>query len=144
MVKQYTMADIKELPTDPVVRHAVIRKIVSVPNFICLEGKPVLSELTKMFDPENLFYLTGDEGIIAFLQIVPDESAEYTATFWDQKLKGKEEVSTQLIHAIKDRLNLKYVFCKVDIKRPTLIAFAKRVGFSLYETEPDWVYMRME
>jgi hypothetical protein len=93
-----------------------------VTNFLPKEN-PVAPFVVR----ENLFFEVDDVGLIAIVPV--DEALAHAhITFWDGRLRGREELCTAVadwVHYVSQRL----LFTVIPETHEKVLAFCKRVGF---------------
>jgi hypothetical protein len=100
----------------------VAQKLAKVPNFLSAQNP-----LHVFVDPENTIYEIDDVGIIA---ILPLDRATLHAhmTFWDGRLRGRENVCRYLATFITG-LTKKQLITGVPEENKIVLAFVLRAGF---------------
>jgi hypothetical protein len=84
--------------------------------------------MAEIIDPRTLIVLVDDVGA---LFAIPDSltSAHVHISFWDRRLRGREQLCRQLAQMVLRQYGFHYLYTAIPARLRTVIAFAKRVGF---------------
>lgn len=103
---------------------AAVSKLAEVPNF--LDQSDLFG---VFFRPDTIFFEVDDVGMLGIADMQYGQSASVHITFWDKRLRGREELCQKLADWITAIANLQFVWTVVPISSRAVLAFAKRIGF---------------
>lgn len=98
-------------------------KMQRVPNFL-----PTDNPISIFVNPFNLFFEVDDVGLVAVCPFGNHE-AHVHVTFWDRRLRGREAICRVLAEWVVEQFGY-HLQTVIPADRVTVIAFAKRVGFT--------------
>lgn len=109
----------------------VIKLSEGVPNLF--SGQTCFQSIDNLYDPEKLYFLVDDVGIIA---AVPDGlgAAHVHITFWDKRLRGRETLCKGVARWLLENMNLMVLWTAIPYASRATLAFAKRLGFKERES----------
>lgn len=81
--------------------------------------------------PRGLIWEVDDVGLICFSDIHPGHSATFHPTFWDRRIRGREQLMKDMIKYVMILYELRRVSSIVPVYNKPTMAAAERVGFSL-------------
>ncbi len=96
----------------------------AVRNFL-----PEKNPLGFMLEPNTILYLVDDVGVLAAVDIVRGYHAHAHITFWDGRLRGREELTRLIAFRVMDECELNILWTAVPSEARVAVAFARRVGF---------------
>ena len=115
----------------------IVDKVVRVPNFLFKQLELTYSELLNY---ENALYQIDDAGIV-FFKPRPPFTAEVHITFWDGRLRGREEICREIGRdfLIQRGIREGRFVTAVPHDRKAVIAFARRIGFKVSLSQDERV-----
>lgn len=126
-----------KMPRDLKLWLEVQDKMNEVNNFL---SKSMVVNTEMLLDEKNQFYLIDDVGVAVVLPY-KEHSAHVHITFWDRRLRGKEELMKKLAEHCMAESDLQYLFTAIPTKAGAVIAFAKRVGFKIQHHSGDHLWL---
>ena len=82
------------------------------------------------------FYLVDDVGLLCFDPFQPGK-AHVHVTFWDRRLRGREELCRQMCLMLMEWSNVQLVLTAIPLDARVVRAFAIRVGFKPWKVLGD-------
>lgn len=120
---------VKTMTTDPRQVLVVYDSLKLVTNYLAKEKQLEPTALISLLDPRFLHLLVDDVGIIAVYPELPHPAAHVHITFWDKRLRGREELCRETARRVMQTLSLKYLWTAIPDGARATAAFARRVGF---------------
>jgi hypothetical protein len=114
---------VRMMPRDIAHLIEVVDKMQQVPNFL-----PKHNPIEPMFSDSTLFFEVDDVGMIAVVPTHYAKVAHCHITFWDKRLRGREQLCRNLCEVVRGLCKYSLLVA-IPEDRPTVIEFAKRVGF---------------
>lgn len=127
-----------EMPRDIRLWQDILRQMQTVPNFL---AKSDYENTRAFLDERNQFYLIDDVGIAAVFPQRWFQAAHVHITFWDRKLRGRENLCRLLCDYVKTKYELDHLFTVIPVDSKTVLAFAKRIGFQDKSADRDFSYL---
>lgn len=94
--------------------------------------KSMKAFVEALSQPRNLFYEVGEGlGLVTILDVEPRLTGSLKATFFDRKLRGKEQVVQEIARSVFDELKLERLTAYEPSRRETTCNFLMRCGFKL-------------
>lgn len=112
----------------------VWNKMKDVPNFAGALGAEALKENEVV---------TIDSIGAGLLDDRHEGYARVHVTFWDKRLRGRELLSRRIVLWWMEKYSLGFIYSVVPLQSRTVIAFAKRVGFSELGTKDGHLFLIM-
>lgn len=104
-------------------------QVKGMPNFVTAHPEEFTHEsMLWLFLPEVKIYLIDDVGVVV-LRRLTSVYADVHPTFWDRRLRGREELARQICHTILAEEQLDVLHTDIELASRVVMAFAKRVGF---------------
>lgn len=126
-----------EMPRDLRLWLEITKLMEGVPNFL---SKSYRKNTEVFMDARNHFYLIDDVGVAAVLQEKALPLAHVHVTFWDHKLRGREELCRRLCDYVMFYLELDQLHTAIPTTSEAVLAFVKRIGFRYQSTFNDYHY----
>lgn len=130
---------------DPETILAVYDRLKGIPHLFAVDGQTKPYTLTGLYNPNRLFWLVDDVGIVC---LGVDEQYAGTGhphfTFWDKRLRGREEMCRWLCGWGMDAFGLEMLWTIVPRERRATLAFAKRVGLVPFKEDDNLVALRAD
>lgn len=89
-----------------------------------------------LVDQEWSLFQVDDVGLVAVGPMRTDFMADVHITFWDKRLRGREDLCRRVAEWVIAGFGLQSVFTAIPVSAKATIAFAKRVGFHTAEYHP--------
>lgn len=116
----------------------IVEKMETVPNFL---QKNSYENTRAFLDDRNRFFLIDNVGIAAAIPQRWFETAHVHITFWDRKLRGREELCRRLVEYVIETMELDHAITVIPRKSEAVLAFAKRIGFKDKSEDSEFRYL---
>jgi hypothetical protein len=114
---------VRIMPRDIAHLINVVEKMQRVPNFL-----PKDNPIEPMFSSSSLFFEVDDVGMIAVVPTHYSKVAHCHITFWDKRLRGREQLCRNLCEIVRGLCKYQLLVA-IPQDRQTIVEFARRVGF---------------
>lgn len=118
---------------DPKEILEVFDRLKSTPSFLARDAKLRPVALVELLNPDVIYYLVDDVGMVA---IYPDSihaSAHAHITFWDKRLRGRETLCREIAREVMKTWRLEFIWTVIPFDARATLAFAKRMGFWVFK-----------
>lgn len=115
-----------DMPRDLRLWLEVTKLMEQVPNFL---SKSYRKNTEIFMDSRNRFFLIDDVGVAAVLLEKSLPLAHVHITFWDRRLRGREELCKRLCDYVMFYMELDQLHTAIPQDSTAVLAFAKRIGF---------------
>lgn len=119
---------VSRMSLDPETVLKVYDKLKYVPNMFSPTGESRVTTLNDFYDPRYAFWLVDDIGLFCLVP-ASDNRAHVHITFWDRRLRGREELGRRFVQTAMVQYNLRGIFTAVPKTSRATLAYAKRAGF---------------
>lgn len=130
--------EIRKLENDIAIIADLVDCVKKVPNFLYHSPAREFENYRLFLNDSNQTFLVDDVGVL--VAIPCHCGAEVHITFWDGRLRGREELCRKVADGLLRQF--KWLVTAIPTDRLALIAFAKRVGFVELSRQDDIVVMK--
>ncbi len=125
-------------PLNRTIEHVadLVQRLQQVPNFL-KEDNPY----DALVDSSNTVFEVGEAGLVLFRQVPDYPAAEVHITFWDGRLRGREDLCRWLGLMYLEATKIEQLGAAIPLGSKVVLAFAKRVGFKEVQTLEDKVFL---
>lgn len=116
---------VRPIEPDPAWILDTWEKLQRVPNFTEGDDNP----LGSFVDQNNLLFQVDDVGVILVSGLEYGKTAHVHVTFWDRRLRGRENLCKCLAELVIEIAGLKNLYTVIPESSQVVKAFAQRVGF---------------
>lgn len=126
-----------DMPRDLRLWLEITKLMETVPNFL---SKSYRKNTEIFMDERNKFFLIDDVGVAAVLTEKALPLAHVHVTFWDHKLRGREELCRRLCDYVMFHMELDQLHTAIPKTSTAVLAFVKRIGFREQNEFSEYVY----
>lgn len=126
-----------DMPRDLRLWLEITKLMDGVPNFL---SKSYRKNAEMFLDQRNRFFLIDDVGVAAVLLEKALPLAHVHITFWDRKLRGREELCKRLCDYVMFYMELDQLHTAIPKTSVAVQAFAKRIGFRQQSEFGEYYY----
>ena len=138
--KQDVEREVTRMSLDPANVLRVYDSLKGVPNLFSSKGESKVKDLADLYDSRNVVWQVDNVGIV-YLAGLAEGKAHVHITFWDKRLRGREELARQLAREAMAEFGFHTLVTAIPPASRATLAFAKRVGFKVYSLADEYVLL---
>ena len=126
---------VRPLANDSATAHYLFAKLHGLPSMF--SNTPLLSvdKVLEGIDKGLILFLVDQVGILAIRDIQSPLSAEVHMTFWDKRLRGREQLAIEMCNFMHKKADVAILWTAMPSTSKSSLAFAKRIGFRVQNWE---------
>jgi hypothetical protein len=111
----------------------LFHKLKGLPSVFSNQPMETAEKIAQAMKYDTRIFAVDDVGIIVVAQVESDVTAHVHITFWDKRLRGRENLCIEMADLIQRLFQLQFLWTAIPVSSAATVAFAKRVGFKIQD-----------